>query len=127
MRMQDFQQLIDYVNDWNNKDIKPSNEALFVLEFVKLLNNYPDDREISFDGEGSYFGKQVTLEPFSFWGKSPRQLAFEIAYCDTQIVVYKADHNGFWQPPFISMDQSNIDFEDLKNHLFTFLRKTFGL
>lgn len=124
----DFSKLIDYVDNWHKiEGIKPSNEPLFVLEFVELLKNFPDEREITFDGEGAYFGKQVTIEPFSFYGKSARQLAFEIAYSNDIIRVYNADHHGFWNPEFINMDKSNIDFEDLKRELFDFLTKIFGL
>src|SRR4051812_12696399 len=106
--MDDFKPLIDYIDNWNLIDgQKPNNEPTFLIWFVKLIQNYPDDREISFDGDGSYFGKQVTLEPFSFYGKSPRQLCFEVAYSNDNICVYKKDHHGFWTPCFIAMDKQN--------------------
>lgn len=126
--MKKFEKLIEYVDNWNAiEGIKPKNEPLFVIEFAKLIENYPDEREVSFDGEGSYFGKQVTLEPFSFWGKAPRQLSFEVSYDENNISVYKKDHHGFWTPEFLYMKKGDVDFEDVKKLLFDFLLKTFGL
>lgn len=128
MKQDDFTALIEYIDKWNAiEGVKPKNEPLFVVEFIKLLNNYPDDREVTFDGEGAYFGKQVTLEPFSFFGKSPRQLRFEMAYSDTLIKVYTATHDGYWNPEYLSMGKDDVNFEDVKGEVFKFLHRVFGL
>jgi hypothetical protein len=127
MKESDFKQLSEYVSEWRTKDLKPCNEKVFINEFIKLIDNYPDEREVTFDGDGSYFGKQVTLEPFSFYGRSDRNLAYEVAYSNSTIRVYNADHHGFWNPEFISMDSSHEDFTRLKDSLYKFLTTVFGL
>lgn len=125
---EDFKELIEYVDNWNAvQGVKPCNEQVFIEWFLMLIQNYPDYREVSFDGEGSYFGKQITLQPFTFWHRGPRQLAFEVSYSKDEIRVYKADHNGFWQPEFIAMRADNKSFECLKTELFNFLTNVFGL
>jgi len=128
MTQQEFQPLIDYVDNWDKiEGVKPKNESEFIINFFKLLQNFPDDREITFDGDGSYFGKQITLEPFSFYGKSPRQLRFEIAYSKDRISVYTANHDGYWNPEFISIDNTKPEFTQLKSDLYKFLTRIFGL
>jgi hypothetical protein len=128
MTKEEVQQLSNYVIKWIAIDgLKPSNEQEFFDLFIKLLEDYPDDREITFDGDGAYFGKQVTLEPFSYHSRARRELRFEVAYSETTIRVYSANHEGFWYPEFISMDNTNPGFIALKITLFNFLKNAFGL
>lgn len=128
MTEKDFQPLIDYVSNWNSiEGVKPKNEKLFLDYFLLLINNYPDEREVNFDGDGSYFGKQITLEPFSFWGRGNQNISFEIAYNDNNISVYTKNHNGYWTPEFISMTSDNDRFNEVKKCLFDFLYRVFGL
>jgi hypothetical protein len=120
--------LMAYVDNWAAIDgLKPCNEEEFIVLFYKLLAGFPDEREVSFDGEGSYFGKQVTLEPFSYYGRPPSQLRFEVAYSHGSIRVYSANHNGFWYPEFIRMSKGDVGFDSLKGVLFNFLEGVFGL
>lgn len=124
----DFDPLADYITNWKQLDgLKPSNEPIFIEWFIKLLENYPDDREVEFDGEGAYFGKQVTLKPFSFYGRTSGVLDFEIAYHPDLISVYTAHHHGFWNPEYIKMDKSHNDFSYLHSCLINFLKTVFGL
>ena len=128
MKESDFEKLKQYIRDWNAIDgIKPQNEPLFMFEFVKLLQNYPDEREVEFDGEGAYFGKQVTLLPFSTWGKQSNELNFEVAYDKSEIRVYSGRNNGFWWPEFIRITNVDPDFKPLYDVLIGFLKNVFGL
>lgn len=125
--MEQFKELISYVKEWETKDLKPCNEEVFIKEFLYLIENYPDDREITFDGEGSYFGKQITIEPFSYFGKAPRELNFEISYNENNISIYSGNHNGYWFPEYLSIHRSHPDFEEIQTKLYRFLSKVFGL
>lgn len=128
MTEKDLQPLIDYVSNWNNiEGIKPQNEKKFLDYFLLLIKNYPDDREVVFNGEGSYFGKQITLEPFSYWGRPNHLLCFEVSYNENKISVYSASNCGFWVPEFISLSKGDDLFEEVKKVLFDFLYVVFGL
>lgn len=129
MKKEEFEPLIQYVKDWQKTEfVKPQNEQLFIDGFITLIKNYPDDREIEFNGEGAYFGKQVTLSPFSYYGyTSCDELMFEVAYCEDKISIYTAHHYGFWSPEFLRMDKTDNRFSELKTELFKFLSNCFGL
>lgn len=127
MNAENFKILSDYISEWNKSEDKPSNEKVFIDEFIKLLDNFPDEREVEFDGDGSYFGKQVTLLPFSYYGKPDRNLSFEVAYRQDQIRVYTAHHHGFWNPEYINIHAADEDFNRLKESLYNMLKNVFGL
>jgi len=123
-----MENLKEYIKNWTIiEGNKPCNEDLFINEFIDLITNLSDDRDVTFDGDGSYFGKQVTLHLNSgVWIGDPL-VYFEIAYSQTQISVYKANHEGFWVPEFISMYNGHPRFEELRNALLKLLYKVFGL
>lgn len=129
MKQSEFEPLIQYVKNWNSIDgLKPNNEPEFINEFIKLIANYPDDREVEFDGEGAYFGKQVTLRPFSYYGKGPRELEFEMAYSPDYISIYTANHHGFWNPEYVKVDRKmHTAFYEIYPVLMTFLKGAFGI
>jgi hypothetical protein len=57
-----MENLKEYIKNWTIiEGNKPCNEDLFINEFIDLITNLSDDRDVTFDGDGSYFGKQVTL------------------------------------------------------------------
>lgn len=128
MKETDFETLKQYIREWNDiEGIKPKNEPLFMTEFVKLLQNYPDERDVQFDGDGSYFGKQVTLTPFSFWGKTSPELNFEVAYDKSEIRIYSGRNEGFWWPEFVRITNVDSDFKPLYDVLIGFLKNVFGV
>lgn len=121
--------LEDYISKWSSvDDVKPCNEQDFYELFTELLKSDLDDRDFEFDGDGSYFGKQVSLNVGSSysWG-SRNTLSFEIVYSNDRIRVYTGNHNGFWTQEYIDMDASDERFNYLKAVLFTKLREVFGL
>jgi hypothetical protein len=127
MKNEDHQQLIAYIDKWNAIDgVKPCNEKEFIDLFYKLFLDY-DDREIEFNGEGSYFGKQVTLMPDRTWGKTHRNLRFKVAYSMDKISVYSANNEGFWCPEFIRLTKGDNEFDALILAWFNFLTGVFGL
>lgn len=123
-----MEDLKEYIKNWLTiEGKKPCNEDLFVNGFIDLLNKIDDDRDISFDGEGSYFGKQITLHwNGGVWVGDPL-IHFEIAYSESHISVYKADHQGFWTPEYLSMSHKDSRFNEVKKHLFKLLYRVFGL
>ena len=123
-----MENLKEYIKNWIAIDgQKPCNEDLFVNEFIDLITKLDDERDISFDGEGSYFGKQITLHLNSgVWIGDPL-IHFEIAYSQNQIRVYTANHHGFWNPEYLSMSNEHPRFEEVKKPLFKLLYKVFGL
>lgn len=123
-----MEQLRDYIKNWIAIDgQKPRNEDLFIDEFIKLITNLEDDRDIQFDGDGSYFGKQITLHLDSgIWIGDPL-IHFEIAYSQTEISVYSAKHNGFWYPEYLSISNEHPRFKEVINPFFKLLYRVFGL
>ena len=123
-----MEKLKNYIQNWSKiEGIKPCNENEFIDEFIKLITSLDDERDISFDGEGSYFGKQITLHLNSgVWVGDPL-IYFEIAYSQSEIRVYRANHSGFWTPEYISMSSKHPRFEEIKNPLFELLKRVFGL
>ena len=121
--------LEEYIRKWSSVDgIKPCNEQDFYELFTELLKSDLDDRDFEFDGDGSYFGKQVSLNVGSAYSWCFRNtLSFEIAYSNDRIKVYTGNHDGFWTPEYIDMDTSDERFNYLKAVLFTKLREVFGL
>ena len=92
-----LKELKEYIETWNAADNpKPCNEDIFVKEFLEIINNLEDERDISFDGDNAYGGKQITLRLNSFWYHDKDQVAwFEIAYSPDYVKVYTAKHHGF--------------------------------
>ena|SRR6186713_901255 len=127
MYEQDFEPLKEYVRNWKAIDgLKPQNEPVFIEQFLKLINNYPDDREIEFQGEGAYFGKQMQILPFSYYGRTDGLLDFECAYSKTHLRVYSAHHNGFWYPEFIRVECGK-DEHNIIGQFMDFLKLVYGL
>lgn len=121
-------ELKQYIQNWKLiEDLKPSNDKIFIDGFIWLLDNINDDREIEFHGEGSYFGKQIAIHTDSYYGRGDRDLSFEIAYSGENIVVYDANHNGFWHPPYLSLVKGCDRFDEVRYALINRLTKVFGL
>lgn len=110
---QQHKELIELVerNSPNNDQYKFF--ELFLVYIKSLTSN-----DFTFDGEGSYFGNQITVcQKLRFGGIS--LLDFEVAYDDNQIVVYTANHHGFYVRPYccIKNDDSrfNVFLKEFKN------------
>ena len=87
-----------------------------------------DERDISFDGEGSYFGKQITLSYGSGVWVGDKDLSFEISYSYEKISVYRKDHEGYWVPEYLSVSSGkHPEYRMLADVLFPLLRKAFGV
>lgn len=127
--MKEVEDLKTYVRNWKDLEgCKPCDEAAFIAPFIKVLES-ADEGDFEFDGDGSYFGKQVTFRYGSYysWGYTDIELHFEIAYAKDQIRIYTAYHNGFWTQEYVNMTEHNPNFERLSQAIFTKLRGVFGL
>ena len=123
-----FKELENYLTNWFNiENIKPKNEPVFIQEFIKFISpeNF-ENLQFSFDGDGSYFGKQITVSIFNNWN-SGYLLQFEICYDYKKISVYNANHNGFWTPEFIDIEKNNGNFSKLQTKLSKLLFHFFGI
>ena len=106
-------------NGWfKEQKPSPANEPRFLSLYQGMLDYLAKDndaRSLSFDGEGSYGGKQFsfTLDPYEPFGAV--QLEIVLQDNDT-LVVYTGRHNGFWVAPFISIQDKD---------LYCFTQKTF--
>jgi len=120
--------LREYIKNWIAiEGQKPENEEPFVNGFIELVANLNDERDVSFDGEGAYFGKQVRINLNSgVWIGDPL-INFEIAYSEDQIRVYTANHHGYWNPEYLSMTKEHPRFNDVKKPFFKLLYRVFGL
>jgi len=81
------QELKDYLKHWHAiEGIKPKNVPYFIDLFEAFMDGLTDSRDISFDGDGSYFGQQVTIAEDSVFCNV--EFGFEICYCATIVRVY---------------------------------------
>jgi len=120
--------LTEYIKNWELLDSpKPSNDPTFICDFIEFLDSIDDERDVDFDGDGAYFGKQIKIGYGQGCWSADRYLHFEIAYDSNQIVVYTAKHNGFWSPTFISLTSDHEQFSNLKTSLYKLLQNVFGV
>ncbi len=125
-----MKQLSDFITNWNkNPDTRKENDSAFITLFCELISSpHFDERDVTFDGDGAYFGKQITINVGSTWRMSSvSDLDFEIAYDHSQIVIYTANHNGFWVEPFVSMTHHHPEFFKMRRALYSLLMRVFGL
>lgn len=119
-----------HIQNWNQIDgIKPINDPEIIKGFIEFLNGIDDEQDVEWDGEGSYFGKQVTIRKNNRYLTGVRSpLQFEVAYQkDYCVRVYTARHNGFWTPEYIDMKTDMEGYKELETALFNCLRRIFGL
>lgn len=116
------------ITDWNSiEGVKPLNDKSFIDTFLICLKD-ADYEDFCFDGDGSYFGKQITWSVGSGnWIKLDRNLNFEIAYSESEIRVYSANNNGYWVSEYISVTKGDAFFEDVYSTLRDKLLDIFGL
>jgi hypothetical protein len=122
-----FKKLNEYLSKWHSieEEEKPCNEDDFINPFIELLNNADSySYDLSFDGDGSYFGKQITI---SFYKKEYHPFCFEVAYSQKNISVYTANHHSYWTPEYVRLTSKDARFEEIKKPLFEFLLQAFGL
>jgi hypothetical protein len=111
--------LKEYIENWNSiKGVKPENESEFVSLFCDFL--FEADLYMEFDGDGAYFGKQISIHENSYFSDSV--FNFEIAYSNENISIYSGNHNGFWVPEYVSMTSEHKDFSNLKNSIMYFIK-----
>lgn len=117
--------IIEYVGNWKSiPNIKPMNEPEFIELFLEFIAD-GDNLNIKFDGDGAYFGKQVSItRRFSFGYDI---LAMEIAYDSDQIAVYDGNNNGYWTPEYIHVTPNHPEFNKIKQAIFELLTTVFGL
>ena len=125
--MTNNKKLEQYIKNWNKlQGVKPENEDVFIDMFIVFLSELSDEQDIQFDGKGSYFGKQVTIDYNSSY-RYRSLLKFEIAYSVNQIRVYTGNNNGYWQPEYICMSSDHARFNELNTVFRQTLLRLFGL
>lgn len=83
----------------------PVNEPEFIAFFwdcLEYLEKDNDPDSVHFDGCGAYGGRQ-----FSVYMAGSEILELVI-HDDGKIAVYTGQHNGFWVPPFLSMEDNML-------------------
>jgi hypothetical protein len=116
------------------KDLESDSIAL-IKYFVYLFEAYTfsphkDKRDIEFNGEGAYFGKQITIREGSTFGSiNENSVEIEVAYDFTSghIVIYTANHGGFWVKPFLEIKNTHSEYPALKAALHRMLTDYFGV
>jgi hypothetical protein len=117
-------QLINYVVNWKNDNSKPCNEVQFIDLFLEFINT--NELYFTFDGDGAYFGKQITLcRDAGYRGHDV--LTFEVAYSATQLTIYDGNHNGYWTPAYVNILSTDARFNEIKNSIFTLIKTHIGL
>lgn len=114
-----------YVQDWNaiKQERKPENQESFISLFLDFLIKCDNDN-ITFDGDGAYFGKQITIDNGMPYTNDP-QLCFEVAYSKDKISIYTGNNNGFWYPEYVQITKDHSEFnrifDVIKKKLITFI------
>jgi len=121
--MSDFhvKKLIEEFNQTGN-EIPPEQFFMSFFAYIDCL----ESNDFAFNGEGSYFGKQVTISEDNPFARD-YLLEFEVVYDKCNIVVYTANHNGFWVKPYSSIKSDHPKFNNYHNMLVSILRSKFGL
>ena len=116
------------VQKWKDVEgVKPQNDPQFIECFLECLKD-ADYEDFTFDGDGAYFGKQVTWEVGShYWCNKDVNLSFEIAYSDNEIRVYTGRNEGFWVSEYISINSKHEYFYTTKHILIQKLKEIFGI
>jgi hypothetical protein len=117
------------------KDFAPDSLEIiqFFIDFFKSYTNSSknDNRDIEFDGEGAYFGKQISIREGSFTFGYPTTDATEIEvaydFVAGNICIYTDNHNGFWVNPYLSIDATHSEYPKLKEALHKMLLDYFGV
>jgi hypothetical protein len=121
-------ELLEYIEHWNKIDgIKPQNEPKFIELFIDFMQSLDDSGDIDFEGDGSYFGKQIKVYKDRNYSRH-YGYGFEIAYCDSIISVYKDNHEGFWTPEYIRVrNVEDNDFHKVKSVIKETMLRLMGL
>jgi hypothetical protein len=119
-------ELRTYIDTWKAiESNRPSNEDAFITLFIAYLKSLDDSADIEFEGEGSYFGRQIKVRKDSAYIN--RDPGFEISYCATIISVYRSDHEGYWVPEYLKLNQGDARFNEVKTALVETMMTLFGL
>lgn len=104
---------------------------LFIELFDAYRNGILDIRDVEFDGDGSYFGKQVSIEVNRSFGVHSQlnDIGVEVAYnlYSGKIVIYTSLHGGFWAKPYIELDNTHSEYGYLAVSFRGMLKELFGL
>lgn len=123
--------LKEYINLFqlmlNNGESIIQNKDEIIDIFIQFFNNIEDENDVEFEGDGSYFGKQINIMYNRLYSYNRNSIFIEIAYNYDKISIYTAEHNGFWVPEYIKIDKSHKRFKELQNSLYDLLRKVFGV
>lgn len=122
------QNLGSFIYTWINEqdpNKRLMNDKSFIQDFIKAVNSFDDFSKFSFDGENCYGGRQITIDLTD--GYLQRHPKFEIAYTITSLVVYNANHNGYWVQPFISVSRDEQEYDQIMTALRSMMRRVIGL
>ena len=101
------------------------NQNDFFPDFLAYIDTLSSN-DFVFNGEGSYFGKQITVIEDNYFAREDL-LCFEVAYDNTQIVIYTANHNGFWVKPYCTVNHDNTMFKAFYRIFVNIMKDKFGL
>jgi len=114
-----------YIEKWEAVEgIKPKNQKVFIDSFIEFINKLDDCSVFSFDGEGSYFGKQLSIRRDFF---SEFDLSFEICFDEKTLSIYTGNHDGLWTPEYVLMSSRHKRFDELMGVIKNKFRWAFGL
>ena len=123
-----FEELRKYIQEWEKiENIKPKNETQFIKGFIDFLENMEDDRDIEFQGDGAYFGKQISIGFNRVNAGTDKYLNFEVAYNSKHISIYTGKNDGYWTPEYVNIDSKHNFFIPLQKQLKNTLMSAFGL
>lgn len=117
------------------KDLAPDSMEMikFFTDFFKAYTFSPkmDRGDITFDGDGAYFGKQISIREGSAnrFVPTTEVTEIEVAYDFTSghICIYTDNHQGFWVKPYLELKDTHSEYPKLKDALHRMLSDYFGV
>ena len=125
--------LLEYINYWY-KNERPCNEDLCINLFIEFFNTYKYFENVSFNGNGYLFGKQISIYDYSTGLSFDCTYSFknknkEINGYDTErekISIYPCGCD-YYTDEYILIQENNIMFSRLKESLLNFLIEFYGI
>jgi hypothetical protein len=123
-------ELSDYVKAWkatDDNEKKPCNEDVFIDGFIEYLKTIEEPADMRFCGTNDYGGLNVVVcKDENYYPDI--NLSFEVNYGrNVFIKVYKANHNGYWTPEYLSMKRSHPRYDEVANAFHTQIFKVWEL
>lgn len=96
----------EYIQEWKKLEVKPSNDLIFVSNFIEYINQIDCENFEFGNGENGYCGYTAYLfetNPKYKMSSGREVLDFEFAYGSDFVKVFYLHNDGYWTPEYIDL------------------------